>query len=67
MAGNKITVTDQNGTVRVYQATGAVSVSADGKTKSFTGHRVSPGTPETTEGSMTIFEDKIIDQKVEPS
>lgn len=67
MAGNKITITDLNGTQRVYQATGAVSISADGKTKSFTGHRVSPGTPETTDGNMTINEDKVIDQKVEPT
>jgi hypothetical protein len=65
MAGNKITVTDLNGTVRVYQSTGAVTVSADGKTKIFNGHRVSPGTAETTDKSMTIFEDKIIDQSVE--
>jgi hypothetical protein len=65
MAGNKVTVTDLNGVLRVYQATGAVAVSADGKTKTFSGHRVSPGTPETTDGAITIFEDKIIDQKVE--
>jgi len=65
MAGNKITIIDLNGTVRTYTSTGAVSVSADGKTKTFNGRRTGTNPAETTDKAMTIFEDKVIDQSVE--
>jgi hypothetical protein len=67
MAGYKITVTDRNGTSRTYVSTGVVALSADGSRKTFTGHRTSPGTPETTDGDVTIIEANVIDQKVEPN
>lgn len=63
MAGYKVTITDKNGTSRTYISTGTVAVSADGKKKTFTGRRQG----EATDGDVTIFEDQVIDQKVEPN
>ena len=66
MAGNKITAVRRSDNVMCeWQATGAVTVSADGKSKSFNGHRVKPPPAETTDGAMTIQEDALVDQKVE--
>jgi hypothetical protein len=66
-SGNfRVTVTMLNGTLKSYTSVGAVTISPDGTKKTFIGRREG-GTPaETTDASITIFEDKILDEKVDP-
>lgn len=61
-SGTKVTIVLTNGTSVVYHATTAVSVSADGKKKTFTGKKDG----ETTDGAITLHIGTYVSQKEEP-
>jgi len=61
-SNTKVTITLVDGTLKTYHATTPVTVSADGKNKTFTGKRDG----ESTSGNITLHIGTYVDQKEEP-